>query len=48
MEARSRSDRSHVEIYQAVLDADVERTRALLGDHVSYARESLLGVVKNA
>lgn len=47
-EARSRSDRAHVEIYQAVLDADVERTRALLGDHVSYARESLLGVVKNA
>lgn len=47
-EARSRSDRAHVDIYQALLDGDVERARACLGDHVSYARESLLGVVKNA
>jgi DNA-binding FadR family transcriptional regulator len=47
-EARARSDRAHVDIYQAVLDGEVERTRAVIGDHVSYARESLLGVVKHA
>jgi GntR family transcriptional repressor for pyruvate dehydrogenase complex len=47
-EARARSDRAHVEIYQALLDSDVERTRALMGQHASYARESLLSVVKNA
>jgi DNA-binding FadR family transcriptional regulator len=43
---RARSDRTHVEIYQALLDGDVQRARACLNEHLGYARESLLGVVK--
>lgn len=45
-ERRVRTDRSHAEIYQALLEGDSERARAAMREHVSYARESLLHEVQ--
>lgn len=46
-ERRVRTDRSHAEIYHALLEGDAERARTAMREHVSYARESLLRDVQN-
>lgn len=46
-ERRTRTDRSHADIYQALLDGDSDRARAAMREHVSYARESLLHEVQS-
>jgi GntR family transcriptional repressor for pyruvate dehydrogenase complex len=47
-ERRAKTDRSHIAIYQALLDGDPERARAAVNEHLSYARENLLKGVQAA
>jgi GntR family transcriptional repressor for pyruvate dehydrogenase complex len=46
-ERRSQTDRSHGEIYQALLAGDREQSRLRMRDHLGLAYESLLARVQN-